>query len=386
MEEINERIYEILESKESLIKFFIDSSKHIVSKERLQEIESDLMKRDYNELATIFFSLQEDAKRTYPNAELLRRDMANTLNSGIKTGLFNDTALHDELAPITDKVRQKEILQKIRGSSSSDKVCLSYAEDMALWDLVKNKECNNIPSDLFFADTIPIYDLEIECDERGKNFNPEQRISKIIPNADVVKGQLIKYRVIIFQDAVETLKNKDILEGTNVGALIIDGFVTLYIPLYVMNGYDFMPIESFWADKKIPNNMMTNYVLNSLVTEYMSTWYSIQVSLLHPQIKEIYERPNKVPIHPRNSGKTKSRKVKYFRVHKLKLSDIENALSGEEKHINRKCLCWYVIGHWREYTGGKKVFIQGYWKGALRELKKNMDDGRERVIEKEAAI
>jgi len=25
-----------------------------------------------------------------------------------------------------------------------------------------------------------------------------------------------------------------------------------------------------------------------------------------------------------------------------------------------------VTGHWREYQSGKKVFIKGYWKGALR--------------------
>jgi hypothetical protein len=33
-------------------------------------------------------------------------------------------------------------------------------------------------------------------------------------------------------------------------------------------------------------------------------------------------------------------------------------------------MIWYVTGHWREYKKtGKRIFIQGYWKGALRDMK-----------------
>ena len=64
------------------------------------------------------------------------------------------------------------------------------------------------------------------------------------------------------------------------------------------------------------------------------------------------------------------------------LDGAESTFSYDDhKKINRKCLCWYVIGHWREYKNGNKIFIQGYWKGALRNAKKNYDDGRERIID-----
>ena len=31
-----------------------------------------------------------------------------------------------------------------------------------------------------------------------------------------------------------------------------------------------------------------------------------------------------------------------------------------------QCPLWYVIGHWRTYSSGKKIFIKGYWKGPER--------------------
>ena len=49
------------------------------------------------------------------------------------------------------------------------------------------------------------------------------------------------------------------------------------------------------------------------------------------------------------------------------------------KKNKRHALLWHVIGHWRTYKSGKKVFVQPYWKGALREVK-NMEEAREREI------
>ena len=32
------------------------------------------------------------------------------------------------------------------------------------------------------------------------------------------------------------------------------------------------------------------------------------------------------------------------------------------------------------YSNGTKVFVKGYWKGTLRNLKQNIDKGRNRII------
>ena len=42
---------------------------------------------------------------------------------------------------------------------------------------------------------------------------------------------------------------------------------------------------------------------------------------------------------------------------------------------------WYVIGHYRHYKNGKTGWVNGYWKGALRETKKSFDEGRQRILE-----
>ena len=55
------------------------------------------------------------------------------------------------------------------------------------------------------------------------------------------------------------------------------------------------------------------------------------------------------------------------------------AASCTGREYERHTLVWYVIGHWRNYGSGKRVFIQPYWKGALRNLKMSLD-GRDREI------
>jgi hypothetical protein len=48
--------------------------------------------------------------------------------------------------------------------------------------------------------------------------------------------------------------------------------------------------------------------------------------------------------------------------------DIDKAF--EKRGFIRRSMIWYVTGHWREYKKtGKRIFIQGYWKGALRDMK-----------------
>jgi hypothetical protein len=51
----------------------------------------------------------------------------------------------------------------------------------------------------------------------------------------------------------------------------------------------------------------------------------------------------------------------------MNATDIKNAF--EKRGFVRKSMIWYVTGHWREYKSGKRIFIQGYWKGALRHSK-----------------
>ena len=153
--------------------------------------------------------------------------------------------------------------------------CGAKLEDDALFCTSCGQKCfedvENIPSDIFFADTIPLKDIEIECDERG-----------FIKN-----GKKCSFRVVIFENKIKKLSKLDFLSAESVGIMILgQPFVCkLYIPIYVMKGYDFIGIKDFWCEKQ---NEITNGMLNQILTEYLTTWYGIQISLLHPQIKTIY--------------------------------------------------------------------------------------------------
>ena len=50
------------------------------------------------------------------------------------------------------------------------------------------------------------------------------------------------------------------------------------------------------------------------------------------------------------------------------------------------CPAWYVVEHNRIYKNGKNVWIDGYWKGALRDVKRNLDEGKERRIEEKDTV
>lgn len=258
----------------------------------------------------------------------------------------------------------KSLLDKVRPFMSypaTDVVKIDHKTDMELYQTVINENVNTIaqtPSDIFYADTIPLKDMEIEIDERDTTFSWG-------------KGRVIRYRVVIF----ENLQSIHESEMAEIGYLIIyvpqTKKIAVVISLAVEKGNDYIFPASAYAMANIPitANIFTN------------TWYAIQIALLHPKIKQLFDCPMRVPVHNNGNRKDSKRRIKYVKVHDLRVDDVKN-ITHEPETINRKCLVWYVIGHWRQYKTGKKVFIQGYWKGKLRDIKRNLDE-RERVVEPE---
>lgn len=115
-----------------------------------------------------------------------------------------------------------------------------------------------------------------------------------------------------------------------------------------------------------------------LLSETLPQWRAIQLTLLHPRIKELYSCPKEIRwTEKRKRGQqTKKRKVHYVKRHIITCEGVKREIEHCRKY---NCPCWYVVGHWRKYKNGKRVFIHGYWKGVLRDTKQNYDV-RERVI------
>lgn len=114
---------------------------------------------------------------------------------------------------------------------------------------------------------------------------------------------------------------------------------------------------------------------------YLKTWYGVQIALLHPELKTIFSKHKSRSIiqnKSHNSSK-KKRKVKYQKIMRIEDNDYDEVVN--KRTINRKCLLWYVIGHYRE-RNGKKYWVDGFWKGALRATKMITDihDQRDREV------
>ena len=122
--------------------------------------------------------------------------------------------------------------------------------------------------------------------------------------------------------------------------------------------------------------------LSELFTTFIVDYIGIQLAMLHPEIKNVF-RVDNVPVG--DNGKILSKKaikrnrvVRYVKVQTIdskRLRDIQS-----KRSFTRHCKAWFVLGHWRQYKDGHRTFIQGYWKGPLREYKRNFDNVRIREV------
>ena len=125
----------------------------------------------------------------------------------------------------------------------------------------------------------------------------------------------------------------------------------------------------------------------------MDVWYGLQLTLLNPITEEVVIKAKEHPISERKivEGKgIKHRKVKYIKKYYFSFEDVETLI---EKHRTHKVKCpfWYVIGHWRQYKNGQRIWIKGYFKGVDRHkvdhLSENMKTNiRERIADMRAAV
>jgi len=234
-----------------------------------------------------------------------------------------------------------------------------------------------LPADIFITNNIPILNMQITV----KDCFPQD-----------LKDQITRF--YIFQDIADTLKKHS---DNDVPALV--GFVSLKIdfddiwivfPLVVSQQQNIFSIwwnyGLFSETKNIKNlHSLSSAQLKSyidIVQGAVVLWYKIQISLLHPQIKEIFHvdglevKTNNITRHKKKSKRTP---VKYIRkrVVNLKKMPLPN------NKYQRKTFAWYVIGHYREYKNGKRIFIRPYWKGKLKEIKKYRMRDREMQVGEE---
>lgn len=283
---------------------------------------------------------------------------------------------------MTDLELSELMTSDLNNSYPSDKVKLTYKADEALCEMWAGEWGCNIPSDIVFAGTIPLMDVEIEIDERD-----------IILPDNMGNGYIVKYRVVIFE------RYKTIIEemgGINaaIGAIVADDPLREYeclIAICTKAGWESFGAFGLYRRHKATGVIMTipeeeQMNMRNIAYNYLRTWYSIQIAMLNPEIKKAFGRPKMIKERTKTTGERKgariTRYVKRYVVNEIALN--ETLYGKNVKTRKRQVLCWYVCGHWRHYKSGRMTFIKGYWKGAMRGAKRNLDDGRIRQILAEA--
>ena len=295
-----------------------------------------------------------------------------------------------ENSPQSKSDYYKGIVEFCKMSEPSDRVCLDSKMDDKLYGIWKDRSVipedvpysegytgkYGIPSDIIFANTVPLKDCEICVDERDQ----------------LKDGIICKFRVVIFEPLdfalklVKKFEEEGVYEKQSpflIGALIIElPQGRLYIPIYVQYGVNFCLVGNAFLkgnNGEYHPAESHNGDWGAIGNQFMLTWYSIQISLLHPTIKTLYH-VNDPSIRNAKKKKSKQTKRRTKLIRRMYLDEAEYERETTGSTINRKTLVWYVCGHFRHYKNGRVIFIQPYWKGVLREVKRNLDRGRDRAI------
>lgn len=282
----------------------------------------------------------------------------NSDSSTINSGYSN---IHVEFM---DSDSNKKLWDLINKSKPTDIIVSDEETNMKMADIWCKKEKSGIPSDIFFMNTIPIMDMYID----------------IKLALDIEKT--LRFRIVIYPDYQNLISNNNNPDDpVTIGAIIAYfDYGSIVSTIDILKGYDYLMsgLELGYknlseTDRKQIEGHMSVAELQSVMCDILAAWYGIQISCLHPTVKEIFSKGRISVLEDTITNKRnktnknkKKNKIKYVKRHYISIDDINDKLNSS---YNRKSLCWYVTGHWRTYKTGKKVFVKPYWKGILRESK-----------------
>jgi hypothetical protein len=270
------------------------------------------------------------------------------------------------------------------------------------------KEVFQVPNDIVIANTIPLKQLDVEIEngmmeDSSERFRIcihdtvtvlEERDAAPVDQAFTIKatiplGQVRSYIENTDFDIDSTLfvigsiLHQDIasIERTDTTALIMMRNDCMYVGNHF---YNKITLNDLVHNRSVSfpecmdqaydhnENVLVGLMIQTqqMLSQAITAFYSINAALLNPVIMEVYNnKTSRIPDRSVTAKKaTKRGKIRYVKRHLMSTIDIDKAF--EKRGFIRRSMIWYVTGHWREYKKtGKRIFIQGYWKGALRDMK-----------------
>lgn len=349
-----------MENRKELEERLIYNMAAVLTKEQHDEFRNLLSQMDDKD----FFAMVEYARnKAKPDASL--KDVLKINQNFVMTksqDFLKEMGYNNLSTEFLSEDENKKVWEKIKSCKPTDLIELNRDSVDSLIELIsfnKNK-LSGIPSDILFLDTVPLPDVMVKC-----------KFSNGIEN----------FRVVIYPDYKQCIDNSDDNHPAKVGAIIIDiDSSKILMEIEVLKGFDYIITSNIVGYYKLPINVR-EFIINKLsagdflksFSENLTIWYGIQIALLNPIIKETFAKNTTTDVlkeeHGIKKGK-KKKKVRYIKRHVLNADDINRR---HNSHYERKTLSWYVIGHWRTYKNGKRVFIKPYWKGILRDSKKYND-------------
>ena len=247
----------------------------------------------------------------------------------------------------------------------TDVITIDKETEEMLNGLWSAREYDTIPSDLFYANTIPLRNFAIEGRVGRFEFEiydepAEWKIPGLDGHVDVFMKMTTTCNIGKFRGY------KTVAE---IGGTIGTDFADPMSEKFYING------------KEMKMTLDASMELHKVERMILKTWYGVQIAMLHPVIKEVFARPQTIKERvPKDERKDYGQKVyRYVKHHIVNSDELDRKLYGKGE-FHRHALIWYVTGHWRNYKNGKTTFVQGYWKGALRETKQADARKRELVV------
>lgn len=303
-----------------------------------------------------------------PLSNVFEEDFDNTLNDAYEAIRAGKIQL-DKMSKLDDILSSSSPSDYIVFTKETKRILNDYYHNLLKLDhdAITDTINDSIPNDIFVAGTVPLPDVVF----RMTVYNEEY--------TRVTSEFYIRF-LYTGTDFIIAVSNTG--EGQSCGAVrVIQDSESYKIDdsiVYVDN-----PNDPKYTKQPIYRNAL-KLITTAMASHFLAEWYSLQIMMLNPVIRErLFTRNGKEKLRCKdsavvgsdNTSKKNKRRAKYIRYKELS----EVVLTSD---VVRKqhTMCWYVIGHYRHYSSGKKTWVNGYWKGPLRELQKNLDEGRERLL------
>lgn len=209
----------------------------------------------------------------------------------------------------------------------------------------------NMMSDIIWSNTVPLTDFVVS-----------------------VHGKTIRYCFI--EETLNTIDEIPPGETCLVGIIQEQGTYGYWL-LGVTQGHMDMAFSDEYFDRD-GNAHETEVITDEQMSTLCRLWHGIQLMLLHPKTQELFSNGKTSKQHRKvkDENGNKKRRTYYIKRHYINGEEVKRNL----KEFNRHCKAWYVVGHWRHNKNGTVSYVRGHWKGELRALKRNIDEGRERKV------